>query len=102
MNPKELLEQYLHKINWSLKHCGCAHYTIVDHNEKDTDYVLWSESITCKTGNSISEFVVNEENIKLIGFDAVGIGADNSFVLFMNHGLSCHGETVEGDSARSG
>lgn len=87
MNPKELLEQYLHKINWSLKHCGCDHYTIVDHNGKDTDYVLWDTSITCKKDNVVTEFNIKNGNIKLIGFDAVSIGAENGFVLFMNHDM---------------
>ena len=96
MNPKELLEQYLHKINWSLKYCGCDHYTIVDHNGKETDYVLWDTSIMYKTDNVVTAFDIKKGNIKLIGFDAVSIGADNSFVLFMNHGLSVPVETVEG------
>ena len=87
MTPKELLEQYLHKINWSLKHCGCEHYTIQDHNGKDTDYVLWDTSITCKTDNVVSAFNIKKGNIKLIGLDAVSIGAENSFVLFMNHDM---------------
>ena len=87
MTPKELLEQYLHKINWSLDHHGCDHYTIVDHNGKDTDYVLWDTSITCKKDNVVTAFDIKKGNIKLIEFDAVSIGADNSCVPFMNHDM---------------
>ena len=96
MTPKELLEQYLHKINWSLKHCGCDHYTIVDHNGKETDYELWDASIICKSDNVVTAFDIKKGNIKMIGFDAVSMGSDNLFVLFMNHGLSVPVETAEG------
>ena len=96
MTPKELLEQYLHKINWGLKHSGCDHYTIVDHSGKETEYVLWDTSIICKSDNVVTAFDIKEGNLKLIGSDAVSIGDDNSFVLFMNHGLSVPVETAEG------
>ena len=88
MEPMKLLQQYLDKIKWSLKHCGCDHYTIQDHNEVDTDYIFWDTSITCKSGNTVSEFGIKRGNIKFIEDNAVCIGTDNNFVLFMNHDLS--------------
>lgn len=87
MKPKELLETYLNKIKWSLKHCGCDHYTIQDHTGTDTDYIFWDASITCKNGNAVSEFCIKRGNIKFIEDNAVCIGTDNNFVLFMNHDL---------------
>lgn len=85
--PIKLLQHYLDKIKWSLKHCGCNHYTIQDHNGIDTPYLFWDTSITYKNGNTVSAFDIKRGNIKIIEDNMVCIGTNNNFVLFMNHDL---------------
>lgn len=87
MEPIKLLQQHLDKIKWSLKHRGCDHYTIQDHNGVDTPYLFWDTSVTCKNCNTVSAFDIKKGNIKIIEDNMVCIGTDNNFVLFINHDL---------------
>ena len=85
MDTKDLLESHLSKINWSLRDFGCSHWSICDHNEIITKYILFGNSITNKNGNTVSEFEVTPETIRMVDDSGVAIGSDTSFVLFMNH-----------------
>ena len=87
MDTKELLEEHLNKICWSLRGCGCGHYLLHDHNGDPTQYMLFGSSITNKDENTVSEFYVKPETIKIIDSNSVCVGTDDSFVLFMNHDM---------------
>jgi hypothetical protein len=96
MNSKEILEDALHKINWSLKDYGCEHYLLIDHKGNPSKYVLWGNkiSIDSNEGEALesSVFYITKKSVHYepdtmrnnrYGF--VSVGTKRAFVIFMNH-----------------
>lgn len=86
MKRNELLLTYLKRIGFDLKPCGCEYYLIQDHNGIDTEYMFWDTTITHKSGNTVAEFEIKEDNMKCDG-NALFIGNDRNFVMFVNHDM---------------
>lgn len=92
---KKQIEEYLAKINWSLRSHGCEHYYFYNHKKKCTDlYLLFPESDAClvmegKNWQTPSfRFYLKDVVMELLGDNCVSFRGKidkNIFILCQNY-----------------
>ena len=96
MEIKDNLENNLKKINWTLKHCGCDHWEVINHNEIRTGWIFWDNCLTKDGDNKYTDesesysvvFDLRQCELKVLNNECLSITDSKSqkaFILFMNH-----------------
>ena len=95
----KLIESYLQKIDYSIRHRGCGYWYIIDHNKKETEWFIFGDEDTRIERNPDVSFQYSvcfhlkdcdlyaheqpEGNINCVGIGAKG--SNSVFLQFYNN-----------------
>jgi len=78
MITKEILEEYLNKIGFKLRHYGCLHYRIYTNWNRDTGFIFFSDRIEMERKYDLAVyFYLKDCVIELLDPPCVCIRAKN-------------------------